>query len=358
MRSERAAREFETDPVGPTCKRLHTAIQSLDSAWSGSCLGYHASVYTEGLRPKRGGEEFDREWGFRNGIYKPWTEYDYESIRAEIHQRADVWDLSPIEQARLSAQEAFELSQSELLPTLDALLTVRPDSIIQELRQKIADLGHYISRAKFASARLPKGQVLSRDSFAVAQGLQVPLHVNFQAWLMEQQSYGTQNKELAKFARHAERYLRQTLKMKGQTVAKTSGKVFIGHGRSHLWRELLDFIQNRLGLEPDEFNRESVAGLTTKERLKAMLDNACFAFLIMTAEDEHTDTTMHARENVIHEVGLFQGRLTFERAIILLEEGCAEFSNIHGVQQIRFPEGNIKAAFEDIRQVLEREEIL
>ena len=29
-----------------------------------------------------------------------------------------------------------------------------------------------------------------------------------------------------------------------------------------------------------------------------------------------------ARMNVIHEVGLFQGRLGFERAIVLLEEGC------------------------------------
>ncbi len=59
--------------------------------------------------------------------------------------------------------------------------------------------------------------------------------------------------------------------------------------------------------------------------------------------------------NVIHEAGLFQGRLGFERTIILLEEGCEEFSNIQGLGQIRFPSGNIKAIFEDIRHVLERE---
>ena len=50
------------------------------------------------------------------------------------------------------------------------------------------------------------------------------------------------------------------------------------------------------------------------------------AFLVLTAEDEQTDGTLHARENVIHEAGLFQGRLGFEKAIILLEEGCQEFS--------------------------------
>ena len=62
--------------------------------------------------------------------------------------------------------------------------------------------------------------------------------------------------------------------------------------------------------------------------------------------------------NVIHEAGLFQGRLGFQRAIVLLEEGCEEFSNIQGLGQIRFPAGNISAAFEEIRQVLEREEII
>lgn len=89
-----------------------------------------------------------------------------------------------------------------------------------------------------------------------------------------------------------------------------------------------------------------------------MLDRACFAFLVMTAEDQHADDTLHARENVVHEVGLFQGRLGFRHAIVVLEHGCAEFSNITGLGQIRFSKGNIKEAFEQIREVLEREGIL
>ena len=89
-----------------------------------------------------------------------------------------------------------------------------------------------------------------------------------------------------------------------------------------------------------------------------MLEESCIAFLIMTGEDEQADGSLHARENVIHEVGLFQGRLGFERAIILLEEGCEDFSNIHGIIHIGFPKGNIKAVFEDIREVLKRESIL
>jgi predicted nucleotide-binding protein len=89
-----------------------------------------------------------------------------------------------------------------------------------------------------------------------------------------------------------------------------------------------------------------------------MLKNASFAFLVMTAEDEHTNATRHARANVIHELGLFQGRLGFKKAIVMLEDGCQEFSNIAGLTQIRFARDNIRAAFEDVRHVLEREEII
>lgn len=132
-------------------------------------------------------------------------------------------------------------------------------------------------------------------------------------------------------------------------------KVFIGHGGSHVWLALKNFLTARLGLDCDEFNAESVAGVSTTERLQVMLDRAVFAFLVMTAEDRHADGAAHARENVIHEAGLFQGRLGFERAIILLEEGCSQFSNIHGLTTIRFPKGNIEPASEQIRGVLERE---
>ncbi len=141
-------------------------------------------------------------------------------------------------------------------------------------------------------------------------------------------------------------------------LVNSGNRVFIGHGRSPLWRELKDFLQDRLNLPWDEFNRESTAGVATTERLTQMLENATFAFLIMTAEDEHADATLHARENVIHEVGLFQGKLGMKRAIILREDGCQVFSNIHGLTYIGFPRENIGAAFEQIRLVLERERII
>ena len=122
---------------------------------------------------------------------------------------------------------------------------------------------------------------------------------------------------------------------------RKDGRIFIGHGGSLVWMQLKEFLKETLGLQADEFNRESPVGRTTVARLQEMLDAASMAFLIMTAEDEHADNTVHARENVIHEIGLFQGKLGFEKAIVLLEDGCTEFSNIRGLTVIPFPKGEI-----------------
>ena len=141
------------------------------------------------------------------------------------------------------------------------------------------------------------------------------------------------------------------------TMNNENKKIFIGHGGSHIWRELKDFIEDTLNLSCEEFNRIPAAGKSTSDRLKEMLEVSCMAFLIMTGEDEQADGSLRARENVVHEVGLFQGKLGFERAIILLEDGCEDFSNIHGITHIPFPKGKINTTFGEIIRVLQRENI-
>jgi predicted nucleotide-binding protein len=136
------------------------------------------------------------------------------------------------------------------------------------------------------------------------------------------------------------------------------GTVFIGHGRALVWLQLKDFLKDTLHLDVDEFNSVSTAGVPTVTRLQEMLEAAKFAFLLMTAEDEQPDGSLNARQNVVHEAGLFQGRLGFNKAIVLIEEHCQDFSNIRGLTYISFPKGNVKAAFEDVRRVLAREGVI
>jgi len=142
-------------------------------------------------------------------------------------------------------------------------------------------------------------------------------------------------------------------------VNRQHGRVFIGHGHSHVWKDLRDFLETKLNLDVDDFNREPTAGLSTTEVLQQKLEDATFAFLVMTGEDPIGDDGMlRTRENVVHEIGLFQGRLGLRRAIILQEEGCSAFSNIHGLTVIPFPKNNVLAVSEKIREVLQREQII
>ena len=146
--------------------------------------------------------------------------------------------------------------------------------------------------------------------------------------------------------------------MNADTMNNKNKTIFIGHGHSPIWREAKDFITETLGLEYEEFDRISAAGKFINNRLEEMLGKSCMAFLIMTGEDEHLDGSEHARQNVIHEIGKCQDRFGSERAIILLEKGCQEFSNIDGIVYIDFAKGNIKEAFGDIVKVLIRESII
>jgi predicted nucleotide-binding protein len=135
--------------------------------------------------------------------------------------------------------------------------------------------------------------------------------------------------------------LREAPPVLAETEAKPAGKpvIFIGHGGSAIWKNLRDFIRDRLQMSFEEFNRISPAGISVTDRLTEMLARAEFAFLVLAGEDEQADGRLNARLNVVHEAGLFQGKLGFRRAIVLLEEGCQEFSNIHGLGKFDFKEG-------------------
>lgn len=132
-------------------------------------------------------------------------------------------------------------------------------------------------------------------------------------------------------------------------------RIFIGHGQSKLWRDLKDHLQDKHKYDIEAYEIGARAGHAVRDILQDMMIRSSFAILVMTGEDETSDGKLRARQNVIHETGLFQGRLGFNRAVVLLEEGTEEFSNIQGIEQIRFSPGNIKETFGDIVATLRRE---
>jgi predicted nucleotide-binding protein len=144
--------------------------------------------------------------------------------------------------------------------------------------------------------------------------------------------------------------------IKPKKVSKSQGKgfVFIGHGRSKIWAQLQIYLKDDLNLKTLIFEDESRTGETIINILEEFLDKASFAILIMTAEDETADGKSRARQNVIHEAGLFQGRLGFDKVIILKQDGLEEFSNISGIQYIPFSNDNIEQSFYELQRTFKK----
>jgi predicted nucleotide-binding protein len=340
---------------------LENAAKVAEKAASRSWLGYHALVYYEDLQSPPAGAHFSSEWGFKqlhsiSTTTGNWREYTPDAVKAMIADLAGKPNLEPAETLEAQIKPQFEADHSAVLSVLIAEISHSPDSYLESLNQELGTLKFHSKYDVIENLR-PKGQIISRDSLALTQGFRAPPHAQVLADVFVLQQPRILCNKLSILSRKAASHIARMAK-RHRKLELIGTNVFIGHGRSPLWRDLKDFVRERLKLPWDEFNRVPIAGFTNIARLSDMLDSAAVAFLIMTGEDETTDGALHARMNVVHEAGLFQGRLGFSRAIILLEGGCEEFSNIHGLGQIRFPKGNIKAVFEDVRQLLEREKIL
>ncbi len=341
--------------------KLMKAAEEVSKSWSGSWLGYHSRVYYKDLLPVPPGARFSIEWGFMETHFfqetvGDWAEYEFEGVVKAIYEMAGNPNCDKVKEISMQARTLFDESQLRLLSLMStALKDHATDSFLNDITEKIKKT-RIISESDFVFSMSPKGRITSRDSNAAQAGVMVPPHISVEAKISAIQNPFTACDKLGKLARHLASHLEN---LDGKQRWEVQGKkVFIGHGQSNVWKDLKNFVQDRLHLPWDEFNRIPVAGVSNMARLSQMLDDAAIAFLIMTGEDEQADGRTHARMNVVHEAGLFQGRLGFEKAIILLEDGCEEFSNINGLGQIRFPKGKITAIFEDIRCVLERENLI
>jgi predicted nucleotide-binding protein len=360
-RLNEAADAKQSGEISEPLQALEKAANEVKRSFSGSWLGYHSCVYYQGLVPAPPGANFSPMRGLKDRSYTgrgslgDWCQFDPEEVKAHIRLRAGKPNQKPAEDAAEKAVSIFGEAKSEILSILEGELEDRPDGFLGTLKAELDSL-EPMSVSEIVQRWAPKRHI-SSDMLAMGQGTSLPPHISILAEVTAiQLSFDICKRAAdiaAKAASHLERKSRKKL-----AADRIGTNVFIGHGRSQAWRELKDFVQDRLTLPWDEFNRIPVAGVTNIARLSEMLDAAAIALLVMTAEDEMADGDLQARMNVVHEAGLFQGRLGFTRAIVLLEEGCSELSNIQGLGQIRFPKGNIAASFEEVRRVMEREGLI
>ena len=357
-RLELLARQSSNAEIADPLDRLHKAAEEVGKSASGSWIGYQAYVYYGQVEVPPPGAHFDRAWGlipdtFSSRTSGNWIEHQPDAIVAEVHRRAGNPNLALARTFNDETQEVIETTRSNLLSIIQVHLN-QNDPYLEGIRERINNLT-LMGQADVVERFTPREKIAIHDSLAANEGPRTPPHISVLSEVIAINHTRGIIKNMIKIINEVQAHISR----RGASFSNpATGNVFIGHGRTDTWRELKDFIESRLGLSTDEFNRVPVAGVPNTERLVQMLSTAAMAFLVMTGEDEQHDGLSHARLNVVHEAGLFQGRLGFARAIVLLEDGCEEFSNIAGLGQLRFSKGDIRAVFEDVREVLEREGLL
>src|SRR5262249_19556337 len=127
------------------------------------------------------GAHFSSEWGFmERGWIDGATTGDWEEVAAQqveerIRRLTGDPDLAPARERAKQILTTFEDDKAEVASILTTELANAPDSYLASLKETVDKL-HPRSQIEILNIMSPKGQIFSRDSLAVTQGLQAPPH--------------------------------------------------------------------------------------------------------------------------------------------------------------------------------------
>jgi predicted nucleotide-binding protein len=185
------------------------------------------------------------------------------------------------------------------------------------------------------------------------------LYGDFAAWPTEPQvemgqtapdqpkTYRYDRSQLLRLARDMDQIfeVRANSELAAPAAKNKEPRVFISHGRGPDWREVQSYIERDIKIPTIELAQEPNQGRTVLGKLVEAASNCDSAVIVMTSDDLDADGQVRARENVLHEVGYFQGKYGPSRVILLHEEGVNIPSNIQGLVYTPFPTGVISATF-------------
>src|SRR5258708_7991421 len=299
-RASEVSAQFASAGIALTA--VEKAALNVAQSWSRSWIGFQSHVYYQGFRVPPPGAHFSSEWGFQQmgwidgATTGEWEEFTKQAVIGRIEQLSDNPDLSGAREHAHRAAEAFEDDKATFVSIITTELGISSDAYLRSLLKDIEKL-NVNSKSQFIAAMRPT-QYWSRDTLAMSQGATTPPHLDTLAEVYSLRHPRVCCQELEKAARKAVAHILRKTAMP-PVLIPPGEKVFIGHGRSQIWKDLKEFVQDRLKLRWEEFNRVSSAGIPTSQRLAEMMESARFAFLVLTAEDERKDGALQARMNVI-----------------------------------------------------------
>lgn len=139
-------------------------------------------------------------------------------------------------------------------------------------------------------------------------------------------------------------------------VSKLKTGIFIGHWRSKIYLEVLEFLRARLKLPNEHIHYFEIGQLETPEVMPLLRKflSVCGHAIIVASGEDGCGSEVRARQNVVHEAGLFQGALGEGTVTVLLQEGVTWISNDQGKVFLNFKDDHIASTFNDLRDRLDK----
>ena len=122
-------------------------------------------------------------------------------------------------------------------------------------------------------------------------------------------------------------------------------RVFVFHGRNPLWKQVAEFVENKLEIEALALDPEDDGDVTDIDALDQASEDASHAIVVVTADDD--------REKTLHAIGYFQGLYGPNNVLVLRESSVEEFGSVSGVIYLAFEGREIASTFPAVAEEIE-----
>lgn len=131
-------------------------------------------------------------------------------------------------------------------------------------------------------------------------------------------------------------------------------RVFLGHGSHPDWLILQNELQKH-GFTVDEFDGNPRAGQTIQDVVSELLYGHQVGVFILAAEDKLENGSVRGRQNVVHEIGLFQGHHGWQSALVVARRDVEVPSNLQGIVRFDYEHSPVEVASSLSRSLKEHE---
>ena len=114
-------------------------------------------------------------------------------------------------------------------------------------------------------------------------------------------------------------------------VVPDYSKVFIVHGHDGELKERVARLIEKQGIEAVILSEQANKGMTVIEKIEEYGSSVSAAICLFTPDDDITDGSKRARQNVIFETGYFYGKISRKNTIVVASDETMSISDLKGV---------------------------